>query len=862
MALRTASLDKSGLSEEVLYWLRNPPHQPRAITPVERVGICMYLARGDASEANYADNRAAFLELHPDDPIPSYEAVKNLVAELTDVSAIRTEMCDDTCVAFTGPFANCLECPRCKKPRYDPVEFERGRQIPRRTFLTFPLGPQLQAMWASPENAQLMGHRRRETDRILVELAAMDGDVSIVDHIYYGNGYTSWAATSMMTPQEKAQKDIQPDDMVVLFSIDGAQLYASKSSDCWFYIWKRYVLPGAVIGGPNKPKNIDSFLFPGLYHVTALQRDSFPIWNAAENRLILSNVYLYLVTADSPAMAYLNGLVGHNGKHGCRIYCPQKSRHKPGLPNYYPALGRYFPDDSGSSDYSIALRMSAKARYDIALAAMRAARTKRDYVRERLQTGIAKSSIFSGLPERHFLGVPGAFVLDLMHLISLNLTDLIVSLLRGTLSCDSTDDKATWDFAIFAAKTPWKKHGKLVASCGRYLPGSFDRIPRDSAEKISSGYKAWEFLLYVYGLLPGLLRAVQHEKYYQHFCLLVVGVCILLQHHQRLDLLPRAHQSIVQYLVEYEELYYCRRADRLHFVRPSLHTLGHVVSEVLRIGPGSLHSQWTLENFIGNITREIKQHVTPYANVSERAFRRCQVNALKAIIPAFADPDAGLPQGAVDLGDGYALLRARDHTEHGVTAAEEAAIFSFLREHFNFADNTWIPVVCRWARLALPTGQVARSGWKEVAQEARGKQPHRSRMVKLAGDRFTEVQYFFAFQRPGGIRGNDLVGLAMVMPFSAPDRDLLAYSNKALLVCFHQGDQAREVVFAKGISSVVAMVPLPMTALEAQAAAQDPATRARYVSRFFVVEKPGLDTVRLAGRVEDPSSNADGFQFD
>lgn len=765
-AMRTASLDGSGLSDSVLHRLRNPPRSLRAITPVERLGLRMYLARGDASEDNYTDHRAAFLELHPDEPIPSYEAVKNLVAELTGVSALRTDMCVDTCVAFTGPFANCLECPRCNAPRYDPVDFERGRLVPRRTFLTFPLGPQLQAMMASAESADLMGHRRRETDRIVAELAATGGNVSILDDIYYGNSYTSRVATSTMSPAEREEKDILPDDVVLMFSIDGAQLYASKSSDCWFVIWvlfdlpptarykKRYVLPGAVIGGPQKPKNIDSFLFPGLYHLAALQREGLMIWNAAERRLVRSNLFLYLVTADSPAMAYLNGLVGHNGAHSCRLYCPQRSRHKPALPNYYPALKRYGPDDSGPSDYSLRHdsgdnddddddgnprssshgqppRASVHERYTAALGLMRAARTKRDYIRERLATGIAKSSIFSGLPRRRFLGVPGGFALDLMHLLSLNLTDLIISLLRGTLNCDDSDDKGTWDFAIFMDKKAWKTHGKLVASCGRYLPGSFDRIPRNPAEKISSGYKAWEFLLYVYGLLPGLLRGILKEVYYQHFCLLVSAVRILLQHRQQLTLLPLAHQSIVEYVSQYEELYYQRRADRLHFVRPSLHTLTHTVSEILRIGPGSLYSQWTLENYIGNITREIKQHVTPYANVAERALRRCQVNALKAMFPAFADPDPTLPQAAIDLGHGYALLRARDRAERGVTEPEEQAILTFLRTHFQFSNPAWIPVVRRWARLAIPTGQVARSAWKEVAREARGKQPRRSRMVKV-----------------------------------------------------------------------------------------------------------------------------------
>ena len=37
-----------------------------------------------------------------------------------------------------------------------------------------------------------------------------------------------------------------------------------------------------------------------------------------------------------------------------------------------------------------------------------------------------------------------------------------------------------------------------------YLPGSFDCPPHNPAEKISSGYKVWKFLLYLYGLGPGV----------------------------------------------------------------------------------------------------------------------------------------------------------------------------------------------------------------------------------------------------------------------------------------------------------------------------------------------------------------------
>ncbi|KAH7903125.1 hypothetical protein BJ138DRAFT_977204, partial [Hygrophoropsis aurantiaca] len=42
--------------------------------------------------------------------------------------------------------------------------------------------------------------------------------------------------------------------------------------------------------------------------------------------------------ADGPGMVYLNGLVGHSGKNGCRLYCGTTGRRKEGGPYYYPAL--------------------------------------------------------------------------------------------------------------------------------------------------------------------------------------------------------------------------------------------------------------------------------------------------------------------------------------------------------------------------------------------------------------------------------------------------------------------------------------------------------------------------------------------
>lgn len=99
-----------------------------------------------------------------------------------------------------------------------------------------------------------------------------------------------------------------------------------------------------------------------------------------------------------------------------------------------------------------------------------------------------------------------------MHLPALNIPDLLLSLWRGTIECDRDDNKNLWDWATLKGDV-WKNHGCAVAAATPYLPGSFDRPPRNPAEKINSGYKAWEFLLYIYGLGPGLFYDVLPFKY-------------------------------------------------------------------------------------------------------------------------------------------------------------------------------------------------------------------------------------------------------------------------------------------------------------------------------------------------------------
>ena len=191
-----------------------------------------------------------------------------------------------------------------------------------------------------------------------------------------------------------------------------------------------------------------------------------------------------------------------------------------------------------------------------------------------------KPGIFLGLPQKHIFTIPRCFGYNIMHLVSLNIPDLLISLWRGTIDCDKNDDQNTWGWAVLRGDT-WTTHGQAVASVMPYLPGSFDRPPCNPAEKINSSYKAWEFLMYIFGLGPGLFYNVLPRNYWRNFCKLVFAVRVLHQHKIAAGLLQAAHQALLDFVVEFEMIYCERRISRIHFVQPCLHTIIHAAPEVI-----------------------------------------------------------------------------------------------------------------------------------------------------------------------------------------------------------------------------------------------------------------------------------------
>ncbi|KAF9059842.1 hypothetical protein BDP27DRAFT_1430795 [Rhodocollybia butyracea] len=304
---------------------------------------------------------------------------------------------------------------------------------------------------------------------------------------------------------------IKETDAVLMFSFDGAQLYQYKTLDCWIFIWviinlspdrrytKKHIIPGAIIPGPNPPKIHKSFLFPSLYHVEAVNKAG---------------------GIHGPGMEHLTGLVGHSGKMGCRYWCGFVSRHKTGKGTYYPVhlkpdnytcKGCNHPDVSFTQK-----RLPDPEQYNECLEFL-VKSNLRNYETCRRETGIVKPSLFTGLSPNTTLGFPNMFPGDIMH-FGMNIAEMLMLLWCGTMKCDNrTDLKDNWHWAVLQG-------GADVQACTPYLPGSFDRPPRNPAEKMNSGYKAWEWLLYIFGLGPGLLYGVLPFPVWQLYCKMVKGI--------------------------------------------------------------------------------------------------------------------------------------------------------------------------------------------------------------------------------------------------------------------------------------------------------------------------------------------------
>lgn len=537
--LQNATIDNDFIDDELKYQLRNPPRDVIDLSNDQDLVFSLETFIAISSRQSYERIRSAYGKRHPESNFSSFDRLKTKIRNLTGsfhilslitfvhqssiypgVASITTHMCINSCHAFTGPFKDFEECMMCNEPRFDLAKLEASngrKKVPRREFHMIPTGPFIQALHRCPEVTESMKHRALRTDELVREAANRGAShPETFDDMLCSTTYI----------EAIARGDITDNDTVLMLQIDGAQLYAHKQSDAWICILvlldlppelrykKRFVIPVTVIPGPHKPKHIESFLFPTLHHLAALQNDGLKIWNCLTYKVVICRPWLFATGADAPGSAQVSRIVPPNGVLGCRYRCKKKGRRKPGKSMYYPALLRpnnyTVPEcDQADIDANTVHRSSINTYHEDVVYLIQA-QPGADYRERRKITGLVKPCILSGLPRT--VPPPMCFPGDLMHVGSLNITELFLQIWRGTIDCDPTDDRSLWDWATLKGDA-WIRHGEEVVKAAPYLPGSFGDAPRNIAEKAKSGYKAHEFKIWFYLYGPAMLYGVIPDIY-------------------------------------------------------------------------------------------------------------------------------------------------------------------------------------------------------------------------------------------------------------------------------------------------------------------------------------------------------------
>ena len=149
---------------------------------------------------------------------------------MSGVFPIIHDMCPNSYIIYTGPFLELAVCPKCYKPRYNQLKLANSKgnvKVAHQSFHILAVDPQLQVAWHSVEGSEQMHYRKHATESILAKVHQKGAvNMDIYNDIFWESDYI----TAIVDGR------IKSDDMCLMFSIDGAQLYILKASDCWIYI--------------------------------------------------------------------------------------------------------------------------------------------------------------------------------------------------------------------------------------------------------------------------------------------------------------------------------------------------------------------------------------------------------------------------------------------------------------------------------------------------------------------------------------------------------------------------------------------------------------------------------------------------
>lgn len=492
--------------------------------------------------------------------LPSAATLRTRAGVLSGLRGSAIDCCFNSCIAYTGDYADEEQCPHCAEPRYKPHPRFPARRIPRRQFQYLPIIARLANLFRDPSMARKLRYRsNRPVSPNLIS--------DIFDGEYYRQLLDRHVTVGAETLQHKYFS--KPTDLALGLSTDGFGPFKSRKQTCWPLILFNYnlspsirtqlqhILCIGVIPGPQAPKEIATYLEPLIDELEDLAR-GIVAFDAVDGHTFALRAYLLTCFGDMPAMAKLMSMKGPNGKLPCRA-CKMEAVSS-GTGNnttLYTPLSRTFLKDRSRPSYD-PLNLPRRTHAEHIRQALNVEATKNDTAEEAQQrnTGINGLSPLARLSSLDF---PTSFPHDFMHIMFEN---VLPSLFNLWIRAGRWEGFGTGDEDYLIGAKVWKEVGAACARSGDTIPAAFGcRVPDINEKRYE--FTSESIMLFATQLAPALLRdRFRWPRYYYHFIRLIKLINICLGHSLTRADLQAVREGFAQWVKDFE-----RYGFFLYFIR-------------------------------------------------------------------------------------------------------------------------------------------------------------------------------------------------------------------------------------------------------------------------------------------------------
>ena len=189
--------------------------------------------------------------------------VKKSLERITGLVPIFYDMCENSCICYTGIYESFQSCPLCESSRYDSTNKSK-KVMP---YLS--IKKRLEIQYNNKVRAEELLYRHQYINN-------KDIDSEDLEDIFDGKIYKELLEINLFNDKR---------DIAFTVSCDGFQLFKQKTDDCWAFLLinnnldpsirvkKENLIIPFLIPGPTSPKDFNSFLRPFVDEMKELESE-------------------------------------------------------------------------------------------------------------------------------------------------------------------------------------------------------------------------------------------------------------------------------------------------------------------------------------------------------------------------------------------------------------------------------------------------------------------------------------------------------------------------------------------------------------------------------------------------------------